>query len=111
MLDRILRGSGADRTATTRVAKVGDVVIAESETTQRVDGYEYFPPDTVRWEFLQPSAHTSVCPWKGVATYYDVVVDGRRLAAAAWTYETPKPAAESIRGHVGFWRGVSVGRA
>lgn len=91
-----------------RKAVVGDAVIAEASSTQRVDGYEYFPPDTVNWELLEPSRHTSVCPWKGVASYYDVVVEGRRLPAAAWTYQDPSPAAAHIGGHIGFWRGVRV---
>jgi len=59
---------------------------------------------------LEPSAETSVCPWKGVATYYDVVADGTRYAAAAWTYEDPSRAAAQIKDHVAFWRGVKVAR-
>lgn len=77
---------------------------AEAPTTQRVDGREYFPLDTVNWDLLEKSDRTSVCSWKAVATYYDIVVGGSRLPAAAWTYETPQPAAEHITGHIGFWR-------
>jgi len=94
-----------------RRALVGETTIAEAADTQRVDGYEYFPPDAVRWEFLEPSERTSVCAWKGVANYYDVIVDGDRLPAAAWTYKTPSAAANHIGGHVAFWRGVRVVRA
>ncbi|MCI0424419.1 MAG: DUF427 domain-containing protein [Actinobacteria bacterium] len=89
-------------------ARVGEVIIAESATTQRLDGYVYFPPETVRWDLLEDSPRTSVCHWKGVASYYDVVLDGERLPAAAWTYRSPSPAAEGIRGHVAFWHGVKV---
>lgn len=96
---------------TLHCAVVGESVVAESPNTQRVEGNHYFPPDTVNWEFLEPSDQTSVCPWKGVATYYDVVVDGKRLPAAAWTYKTPSDAAQHIGGYVAFWRGVKVVRA
>lgn len=96
------------KTALPTRAIVDDVVLAEAAETQRVDGYEYFPPDAVNWEMLEPTDRTTVCHWKGVATYYDVVVDGHRLPAAAWTYRDPSPAAERIRDHVGFWRGVRV---
>jgi uncharacterized protein (DUF427 family) len=91
-----------------RQAIWNDEVIARSPTTTTVDGYEYFPTDTVSWERLERSERTSVCPWKGVATYYDVVVGDRRLEGAAWVYENPKPAADHIRGQVAFWQGVAV---
>ena len=87
-------------------AVVDDTVIASAAETQKVDGYHYFAPETVNWDLLEKSSRTSVCPWKGVATYYDVVVDGKRHPAAAWTYADASEAAASIRGHVAFWRGV-----
>jgi len=83
-------------------------VVAEAPSTIRVDGREYFPPDAVAWDFLVPSEHTSVCPWKGTATYFDVVDGERRLPGAAWSYRSPTPAAADIAGHVAFWRGVRV---
>ena len=92
----------------TRRAVVDEKVVAEAAETQRIEGYDYFPPETVDWDLLEASDRTSVCPWKGVASYYDVVVDGQRLPGAAWSYKTPSPAAEHIKGHVGFWRGVKV---
>ncbi len=58
-----------------------------------VEGNHYFPPDSVRMEFLQPVDHTTVCGWKGVANYYDIVVDGKRNPGAAWYYAAPLPAA------------------
>lgn len=87
---------------------VGDVVVAESADTRRLEGNQYFPPDAINWDLLEASDRATVCPWKGVANYYDVIVDGHRLPAAAWTYKTPSPAAEQIRGHVAFWHGVKV---
>jgi uncharacterized protein (DUF427 family) len=89
-------------------ALVGDTVVAESPDTQSVEGNQYFPPDAVNWDLLEASDRTSVCPWKGVASYYDVIVDGHRLPAAAWSYKTPSDAAQHIAGHVAFWRGVKV---
>jgi uncharacterized protein (DUF427 family) len=92
------------------VAVAADTVVASATETQKVDGYDYFAPEDVNWDLLEPSSHTSVCPWKGVATYYDVVVDGTRFPAAAWTYRDPSDAAASIKGHVAFWRGVEIAR-
>lgn len=97
--------------STVQCAVVGETVVAESKETQRVEGNHYFPPDSVNWDLLQPSDQTSVCPWKGVARYYDVVVGDKRLPAAAWTYETPSDAAQHIAGHLAFWHGVKVVRA
>jgi len=85
-----------------------DRVIAESDATVVVEGNHYFPADAIHQEFFQPSTHTSVCGWKGTASYYDVVVDGRTNANAAWYYATPKDAAREIAGRVAFWKGVQV---
>ncbi len=83
-------------------------VIAELATYETLEGNVYFPPDSLRREYLRPSRHTSICPWKGVAHYYDVVVGDNANAAAAWYYPEPKPAAARIKDHVGFWKGVTV---
>ena len=83
-------------------------VIAESDNVVVVDGYTYFPREAVRADVLEPSAHTSVCAWKGQASYYSLIVNGERNADAAWEYHEPKPAAEAVRGRIGFWRGVKV---
>lgn len=106
MFNRLFR---SDDTGARR-AVVGDTVVASADETQRVDGHDYFDPAAVNWDLLQPSSHTSICHWKGVATYYDVVVDGERHPAAAWTYADPSAAAAAIRGHVAFWKGVEVER-
>jgi uncharacterized protein (DUF427 family) len=82
--------------------------IAESERTEQVEGNPYFPPGAVRREHLEPSAHTTVCPWKGTAHYYHVVVNGKKNENAAWFYPEPKPAAANIKDHVAFWKGVTV---
>lgn len=83
-------------------------VLAESDRCEIVENNHYFPPDSVRREFLAESSTQSVCPWKGTARYYDVVVAGQRNADAAWYYADPKPDAVRIKGFVAFWRGVRV---
>lgn len=85
-------------------------VLAEASTEQveTVEGNTYFPPSALRMERFAPSETHSVCPWKGAASYYDVVVDGERNAEAAWYYPAPKEAAANIKDYVAFWRGVTV---
>ncbi len=83
-------------------------VIAESDDTVVVEGNHYFPPDSVKRELLQDSATTSICPWKGTASYYTLVVDGLSNPDAAWYYADPKPAAEQVRGRIAFWKGVQI---
>ena len=89
-------------------AHFAGTVIAESADTIVVDGNHYFPADSVKREFVEASAQTSVCGWKGTASYYDVVVGAQRAAGAAWYYPDPKAKAENIRDHVAFWKGVKV---
>jgi uncharacterized protein (DUF427 family) len=83
-------------------------VIAESDDTVVVEGNHYFPPDSVKREFLQDSATTTVCPWKGTANYYTLVVDGQSNPDAAWYYADTTPAADQVRGRIAFWKGVQV---
>ena len=85
-----------------------DTVIAESDETVMVEGNHYFPASSVKAEVLQPVEKTTVCPWKGTASYYDVVVGDERNAGAAWYYPAPQDAAAEIKDHVAFWRGVTV---
>ncbi len=85
-----------------------DAVLASSEATEQVEGNHYFPPDSIVREHLRESDHSSVCPWKGTARYYDVVVGDAVNANAAWTYPETRDAARHIRGYVAFWKGVVV---
>ena len=85
-----------------------DAVIAQSDDTVVVEGNHYFPLDAVNKDALKPSAHTSVCPWKGTAGYYTLVANGAENPDAAWYYAEPKPAASEIKGRVAFWKGVKV---
>jgi uncharacterized protein (DUF427 family) len=83
-------------------------VIAESNNTVVIEGNHYFPPDSVRKEFLTGSNTHTTCPWKGLASYYNVIVNGEKSNDAAWYYPNPKTLAEGIKGYVAFWRGVKV---
>jgi uncharacterized protein (DUF427 family) len=83
-------------------------VIARSERVETVEGNVYFPPEAVDPACLRPSEKTTVCSWKGTASYYTLVIDGRENPDAAWYYSEPKPAAANIKGMIAFWRGVEV---
>jgi len=85
-----------------------EAVIAESAEYEEVEGNVYFPPESVVGEHVRKSDTQSRCPWKGVASYYDVVVDGEVRRDAAWYYPDPSAAAARIKDHVAFWRGVTV---
>jgi len=83
-------------------------VLAESDRCEVVEGNQYFPPDSLRREYFRESSNHTTCPWKGVASYYDVVVDGQTNKNAAWYYPETKAAANKIKGYVAFWHGVKV---
>jgi len=83
-------------------------VIAESDKTVELEGNLYFPAQSVHQEYLKPSTRVTRCPWKGVATYYHVEVNGQRNDDAAWSYPQPSDAANQIKDHVAFWRGVKI---
>ena len=80
-------------------------VLAESNQSVEVEGNQYFPPDTIKREYFKPSATHTVCPWKGTASYYDVV-NGRENKDAAWYYPNPLPLAKNIAGFVAFWNPI-----
>jgi uncharacterized protein (DUF427 family) len=83
-------------------------VIAESDDIVTVEGNAYFPAASLRQDLVQKSDHTSVCPWKGTAQYFDLMVEGKSNPNAVWYYPEPKQAAAEIRDRVAFWKGVSV---
>ena len=83
-------------------------VLAESEATVVVEGNHYFPPEAINKDFFQDSGTQTVCSWKGLASYYDVVTDGQVNRDAAWFYPAPSEAAKEITGYVAFWHGVKV---
>jgi len=84
------------------------VVLAESNRCEVVEGNQYFPSESVNRSYLRDSTTHTTCPWKGIASYYDVVVNGQTNKDAAWYYPSPKDAAKQIKDHVAFWRGVTV---
>ena len=83
-------------------------VIAESNNCEIVEGNYYFPPETIKSEYFQPSDTHTTCGWKGVASYYTINVDGQENKDAAWYYPEPKEKAKNIANYVAFWRGVKV---
>lgn len=91
-------------------ATVNGTVIAESDATVVVEGNHYFPPESVAGGVLSDNSLHTTCPWKGVASYYDVTVDGTTIDAAAWYYPEPSAKAAEIKDHVAFYtsKGVTV---
>lgn len=85
-----------------------DAVIAESNDTIVVEGNHYFPPDAINREHFKASDTHTHCPWKGEASYYDVVVEDQTNKDAAWYYPQPKEAAGQIKDYIAFWKGVKV---
>ncbi|HEY2799303.1 MAG TPA: DUF427 domain-containing protein [Chthoniobacterales bacterium] len=82
--------------------------LAESDDTVVVEGNHYFPADSIHREYFRASDEHTHCPWKGEASYYDIVVHDATNAAAAWYYPEPLEAAAAIKGRLAFWRGVTV---
>lgn len=108
-LTRILQPNGADLGGRTPMRAVWNgTVIAESANTRVVEGNHYFPPEALRQEFFRPSNTHTVCPWKGTASYYSIVVGDKVNIDAAWYYPEPKTAASQIAGKIAFWKGVRV---
>ena len=85
-----------------------DQILAESDDTVVVEGNHYFSPASINNEFYEASDHRSMCPWKGTAHYYDIVVNDERNKNAAWFYPETKDAANNIKGRIAFWHGVEV---
>lgn len=83
-------------------------IIAESDETVMVEGNHYFPRSSVKKELLLDSSTHTTCPWKGEASYYSIEVNGQTNNDAAWYYPSPKYAAEQIKDHIAFWKGVKV---
>jgi uncharacterized protein (DUF427 family) len=84
------------------------VTLAESDQTVLVEGNHYFPPESINKVFFMESESHTVCPWKGVASYYTIKVNGDENYDAAWFYPQPTSAAQLIKDHVAFWRGVEL---
>ncbi|MFC2078507.1 DUF427 domain-containing protein [Candidatus Bipolaricaulota bacterium] len=89
-------------------ASMNGKIIADSNETIVIENNHYFPPNSIKREYLRESTHQSTCPWKGEAHYYDVVVEGKKSRNAAWYYPQPKEAAKEITGYVAFWKRVEL---
>ncbi len=84
-------------------------VIAESEETIVVEGNHYFPPDSLNAEFFSETpGYNTTCPWKGLASYYDVKVEEQSAPGVAWTYKEPSSAASNIKDYVAFYPKVKI---
>ncbi len=89
-------------------AVLNGVVLAESDSTVVVEGNHYFPPASINREYFSDTDRTTVCPWKGTASYYTVTVAGQAYDNVAWYYPSPKDAAAEIVDHVAFYPQVTV---
>ena len=85
-----------------------NAVIAQTGRFETVEGNRYFPPESLDMQYFRCSDTHTTCPWKGEASYYDIVVDGKVNPDGAWYYPVTKPAAANIAGYVAFWRGVQI---
>lgn len=83
-------------------------IIAESADTVVVEGNHYFPAAALKREFTAPSAYSTMCSWKGKASYYSLHVDGKANENAVWFYASPMKGAEAVADRVAFWKGVEV---
>ncbi len=91
-------------------AEWNNQIIAESDATIVVENNQYFPLESVKNEYLKLSSTHTTCPWKGLASYYTLDVDGKQNPDAAWFYPEPKHAAAQIKNYVAFWKGVKITR-
>lgn len=89
-------------------AKWNGQVLAESNATKVIEGNHYFPPESINKEFFQKSDTHTNCPWKGVASYYTIKVNGEENKDAAWYYPETSELAKEIKGYIAFWKGVDV---
>ena len=83
-------------------------IIAESDKTQLLEGNHYFPAESIKKEYFSESQTHTTCPYKGVASYYNISVDGSENKDAAWFYPEVKAGFTPIKGYVAFWKGVTV---
>jgi uncharacterized protein (DUF427 family) len=89
-------------------ATCNDVVLAESDDTVVVEGNHYFPASSLKQAHFRRNDHHTICPWKGTASYMDVIVGDDVNSNAAWYYPLPSDRAMQIKDRVAFWHGVQV---
>ncbi len=91
-----------------KTASWNNEIIAQSDTTIRIEGNDYFPPESINKEFFIQSETHTICPWKVEASYYTLSVHGKENKDAAWYYPETSELAKSIKSYVAFWKGVTV---
>ena len=91
-----------------KTAKWNGAILAQSDKTIEIEGNHYFPPESLQRRYLKESNHMSTCPWKGLASYYNIEVNGEINSDAGWFYKQPSEAAHQIKDHVAFWSGVEI---
>lgn len=84
------------------------VVLAEAARTVRIEGNHYFPPESLNREFFEDSPSKTVCPWKGMASYYTLRAGEDVVPDLAWYYPHPSPLARRIKNHVAFYGQVRI---
>jgi len=82
--------------------------LAESDKTIVIEGNQYFPPESINQDYFKSTKTHTTCPWKGLASYYSLEVDGKTNEDAAWYYPEVSSLAKGIKGYVAFWKGVEV---
>ena len=85
-----------------------DQIIAESNETVVIENNHYFPPESIKEQFFNPSSTHTNCPWKGKASYYSLNVNGEENTDAAWYYPETSELAKQIKGYIAFWKGVTI---
>ena len=85
-----------------------NTVLAESDNTVIVENNHYFPPESIKKEYFKSSQTYTTCPWKGIASYYTLEVNGKENKDAAWYYPEVSELAKGIKGRIAFWKGVEV---
>ena len=90
-------------------------VIAEADKKDLIliEGNWYFPPGAIHKQYFTPTEKHTTCIWKGLASYYQIEVDGEVNEDGAWYYPDPAKSAIKIVGkdftdYVAFWHGVEV---
>ena len=86
------------------------ITLAESDKTIIIEGNHYFPPSSIHKDYFKKSSTSSVCFWKGTASYFSIEVDGKLNLNAAWYYPSPLPKAVEIRNYVAFWKGITISK-
>lgn len=84
------------------------VVLAESSDLVKIEGNYYFPQSSLNKDYFKSSGTQTSCPWKGMASYYTIDVNGNENPDAAWYYPSPSEAAKAIDNRVAFWKGVEI---